>query len=232
MCDVCASDILAQPVWLGGQGHIVAIDESIVARRKPGNVQGCPVPAQWVFRGWTWPPVISSCSWCHGEMRLHCCPSSTYSQEPVSGATNGRLNQHGFIHETVNHTQHYVNPVTGVHTNNIEAWWAACKATFKWRNGVTCSQIPSYIVEYMWRSKHLWLHTFTDILAAIRARYPVWFGTGCTVEPLLKSSIVLPRTCIVLLFISLFSRVWSLPYMLCVCSRMWSLSKASLVCEK
>jgi len=179
MRDVCSSALLAQPILLGGPGHIVAIDESVVARRKPGNAQGRPVPAQWVFGGVdlgtgeffmqlvprrdeaTLLPIIN---------RYILPGTRIWSDE---WAAYRRLNQHGFLHETVNHTQHYVNPATGVHTNNIEARWAACKGTFKRRNGVTRSQIPSYIDEYMWRSKHPAPNTFNDIVAAIRARYPV-----------------------------------------------------------
>ena len=43
-----------QPVtyrWCTGVGHTVAIDESVVAKTKPGNVQARPVPPQWVFGG-------------------------------------------------------------------------------------------------------------------------------------------------------------------------------------
>jgi len=29
------------------------------------------------------------------------------------------LNLNGYVHETVNHTQQFVNPATGVHKNNI-----------------------------------------------------------------------------------------------------------------
>jgi len=58
------------------------------------------------------------------------------------------LKQHGYIRETVNHSEHYVNPVTTVHTNNIEARWAACTATFKRQNVVTRSQIPTYSDQY------------------------------------------------------------------------------------
>ena len=38
--DVCSADLLTQPIQVGGPGHIVAIDECLIARRKPGNVQG------------------------------------------------------------------------------------------------------------------------------------------------------------------------------------------------
>ena len=41
-----------------------------------------------------------------------------------------QLNALGYVHQTVNHSQHYVDPATGVHANNIEARWAACKASF------------------------------------------------------------------------------------------------------
>ena len=57
--------------------------------------------------------------------------SSTWqSQEPVYGVISG-LNQVGYIHETVNHSVHYVDPVTGIHTNNTEAQWSACKVSFR-----------------------------------------------------------------------------------------------------
>lgn len=51
MREVCSTDMINNPRQLGGQGHVVAIDESLVARRKVGNAQGRPVPEQWVFGG-------------------------------------------------------------------------------------------------------------------------------------------------------------------------------------
>ena len=47
----------------------------------------------------------------------------------------------GYLHQTVNHSQHFVDPFTGVHTNNIEARWAACKATMKRRYGVVAADM-------------------------------------------------------------------------------------------
>ena len=37
----------------------------------------------------------------------------------------------GYIHETVNCTEMYVDPVTGVHTNHTDSHWNACKTKFK-----------------------------------------------------------------------------------------------------
>ena len=49
---VCSADLLSQPLKSGGAGHIVALDESVVAKRKAcSNGQARPVPQQWVFGG-------------------------------------------------------------------------------------------------------------------------------------------------------------------------------------
>ena len=37
--DVCSAELLANPVRIGGVGHTVAIDESLIARRPRGNQQ-------------------------------------------------------------------------------------------------------------------------------------------------------------------------------------------------
>jgi len=47
--EVCSTELVRNPVRLGGPGHTVAVDETCVAKRKPGNQQGRPVPAKWVF---------------------------------------------------------------------------------------------------------------------------------------------------------------------------------------
>ena len=115
--DVCSADLLAQPILLGGPGQTVAIDESVVARAKPGNGRGRRVPPQWVFGGVelgtgqffmelvprrdanTLVPVI----------QRHIRPGTrVWSDE---WAAYAGLNQVGYVHETVNHTVQYVDPV-------------------------------------------------------------------------------------------------------------------------
>ena len=176
---MCSADLLRNPLQLGGPGHVVAIDESVVARAKPGNAHARPVPPQWVFGGVdlgtgsffmelvpqrdaaTLIPII----------QRNILPGSTvWSDEWVA---YNNLNALGYIHQTVNHSQHYVDPATGVHTNNIEARWSACKASFKRRYGITREHLPSYIDEYMWRSRHPHPDTFTALIDAIRVQYPL-----------------------------------------------------------
>ena len=46
---MCSADLLRNLLQLGGPGHVVAIDESVVARAKPGNARARPVPSRWIF---------------------------------------------------------------------------------------------------------------------------------------------------------------------------------------
>jgi len=171
--------MLRNPLQLGGPGHVVAIDESVVARAKRGNGRARPVPAQWVFGGvdlgtgsffMELVPQRDAATLVPIIQRLILPGSTVWSDE---WAAYNQLNALGYIHQTVNHSQHYVDPATGVHTNNIEARWAACKASFKRRFGVAREHLPSYLDEYMWRSRHRNTDMFTAITDAICVQYPV-----------------------------------------------------------
>ena len=48
---ICTPELIQNTAAIGGPGHIVSIDETFVAKRKPGNPQGQPVKQLWVFGG-------------------------------------------------------------------------------------------------------------------------------------------------------------------------------------
>ena len=56
-------------------------------------------------------------------------------------------------HGTVNHSLHFVDPVTGVHTQNIESYWNRAKLKLKRMKGCHADQLPSYLDEFMWRER-------------------------------------------------------------------------------
>lgn len=61
-----------------------------------------------------------------------------------------QVTQHG----VVNHSLHFVDPVTGVHTQNVESYWNRVKTKFKRMRGMHQSMLPSYLDEFMWRERH------------------------------------------------------------------------------
>ncbi len=54
-------------------------------------------------------------------------------------------------HSSVNHSLHFVEPATGVHTQNIESCWSLAKWKLK---GCHSHQLTSYLDEFMWRERY------------------------------------------------------------------------------
>jgi len=61
----------------------------------------------------------------------HILPGSTIWSDHWGAYVGVNVLQQLYIHQTVNHDQMYVNPVTGCHTNNIKSRWNACKMSLK-----------------------------------------------------------------------------------------------------
>ena len=78
-------------------------------------------------------------------------------------------------HNTVNHSRHFVDPVTGVHTQNIESYWNRVKTKLKRMKGCHAHQLPSYLDEFMWRERHgvTYSDAMTNIMRDIAQDYPV-----------------------------------------------------------
>ena len=78
-------------------------------------------------------------------------------------------------HRTVNHSLHFVDPVTGVHTQNIESYWNRVKSRIKHMKGLHHHQMASYLDEFMWRERHGKTSSlaFDSIMRDISRQYPV-----------------------------------------------------------
>ena len=75
----------------------------------------------------------------------------------------------------VNHSLNFVDPVTGVHTQNVESYWNRVKTKLKRMKGCDGDQLPSYLDEFMWRERHgttSW-EAFDNICRDIALKYPV-----------------------------------------------------------
>lgn len=152
---------------LGGPGHTVQIDESLLAKAKvTRNMHARPVREQWVFgaydvndkTGWielvenrdaaTLLPLIQS--WCLPGTRIISDGWAAYN----------RLHELGFEHHVVIHERHFVDPETGLHTNNVEAYWQRCKRQFKRMYGTSRDLLSSHLDQFLWRER--FGRSFTD----------------------------------------------------------------------
>jgi len=140
--EVGSAEMVANPMQIGGPGTTVAIDESLVAKAKPGNMHARPVPQQWVFGDVQLGtnrffielvPQRDAATLVPTIQRYILPGTRIWSDE---WRVYAGLNAIGYVHQTVNHTLRFVDPVTGIHTNNIEARWSACKSGFKRRHGI------------------------------------------------------------------------------------------------
>ena len=59
------------------------------------------------------------------------------------------INSLGMEHRTVNHSLYFVDPNTGVHTQNIESLWNQVKYKFKKMKGVKREFLQLYLNEFM-----------------------------------------------------------------------------------
>ena len=78
-------------------------------------------------------------------------------------------------HEVVNHSINFVEPTTGVHTQNVESYWNKVKTKLKRMKGCHGDQLPSYLDEFMWRERYgtSGLLALQNIMRDIAAQHPV-----------------------------------------------------------
>ncbi len=86
-----------------------------------------------------------------------------------------RLGTLGFVHQTVNHSEYFKDPVTGVCTNHVEAYWCSVKRRFKSMCGTDSQMVSSYLDEHMWRERYGKTPelAFINIQRHISDRYPL-----------------------------------------------------------
>lgn len=176
--DVCGRYLLDHPVQVGGPGKVVKIDESKFGKRKYNR--GRAVEGHWVFGGIergttkafmvvvpdrtrdTLLPIIqqyirSGTTIVSDEWRAYCAIPTL-----------------GYTHLTVNHSQNFVDPVTGAHTQSIEGYWSCTKRMMRKQGVMNTSDelFSSYLLECLWR-KCSDGDVFEKLLECIAEQYPL-----------------------------------------------------------
>lgn len=80
-----------------------------------------------------------------------CAVGSVIRTDEWSGYS--RLTQSGYIHKKVNHSEWFVNPHDGTHTQGIERMWVEGKAILK-RHRRPTVMLQSHLDELSWRRRH------------------------------------------------------------------------------
>jgi hypothetical protein len=156
--NLCSSHLTEHDDYIGGPGVTVEIDESKLGKRKYNR--GHVVDGAWVIGGVedtperkvflrriesrdrdTLIPIILQ----------HVHPESIIRTDLWRSYSS--LADHRYMHETVNHSQHFRDPETGVHTNRIEGTWNGLKLQIKPRNR-TKNGIDDHLMEFIWRRKY------------------------------------------------------------------------------
>ena len=164
--DICSWRLLNRdaPLMLGGQGVVVQIDESLF-RHKPKYHRGrAPRNEVWVFGmcDISQSPALGvmcivpnrTHSTLLPILQQHLRPGTIVHSDQWRAYSCVQQLQSVSQHQTVNHSLNFVDPTTGVHTQNIESYWSRVKRKFKAMKGVHESMLNSYIDEFMWRERH------------------------------------------------------------------------------
>ena len=118
---------------------VVQIDETLMFRRK--NNVGHVVGTHWVFgacdnhlkKGFMRRVPDRSAATLIPLIQQWIAPGATIHSD--CWAAYSSLSQLGYVHRTVNHTNHtsnFVDPRTGATTNNVEALWSRVKRSLKY----------------------------------------------------------------------------------------------------
>ena len=77
-------------------------------------------------------------------------------------------------HGVVNDSLHFIEPVTGVHTQHVESYWSRVKTKLKHMRGCHAHQLPSYLDEFLWRERfgQTTRDTLNNIMGEIAQQYP------------------------------------------------------------
>ena len=77
------------------------------------------------------------------------------------------------VHRTVVHRDNFVDPRTGIHTQEAESAWARLKYHSKREKGIRSEHLQDFLNEQMWRDWRGLDDVFRNIISVIRNYYPL-----------------------------------------------------------
>ena len=147
------------PVQLGGPGVVVQIDESCFSHKVKFHRGRGPSEPLWVFG-----IVDTSVSPAIGYMEIVpkrdaatllpiieriVRPGSIIHSDEWRAYSKLSSNAN-YVYRTVNHSKHFVDPVSGVHTQTVESYWGKHKYRIKKMKGCRKDLLQGYLDQFMW----------------------------------------------------------------------------------
>ena len=108
-------------------------------------------------------------------IRAHTAPGTTIHSDQWRAYSTVSSLPAVTTHGVVNHSLHFVDPATGVHTQTVESYWNRVKTKLKRMKGCDGDQLPSYLDEFMWRERYgkTGNEALQNIMRHIARQYPV-----------------------------------------------------------
>jgi len=165
--EVCVFWLEQQSQIFGGSGVVVEIDEAKSSHKKYNR--GRWVDGFWVFGGFE-----------RGYGRTFLVPVPTRDSQTLLSVIKNWirpgttimsdcwraydcLSSEDFVHQTVNHSQNFVDPTSDAHTQNIERLWRDVKGGIT-RFGRSEKHLVGYLAEFLFKRKFPdyrdWIHHF------------------------------------------------------------------------
>lgn len=182
---ICKRDIEDRPVTpFGGRVYVVKFDESQFKHKSKYQRGRRASDEVWVFG------VISTeHSPCRGYfqvvrrrdrrtlpniLRRVLLPGSEVHTDDWAAYRNLHLYVPNVtMHRIVVHQNNFVNPVTGVPTQEAESAWARVKYHVKREKGIRQGDIQDFLDEQMWRDWRGLKSVFENVLAIVPTYYPL-----------------------------------------------------------
>ena len=188
--EICGKWIETNPPKLGGFGKIVEMDESYFAGApKYGKGRRLGEGSWDGFDKWGFALTERGSLDCRIEqvdasrsrktlipiINRHCLDGSIFCSDSWKAYNSlaEHLDLEDVLYFPVNHSENYLNPITGAHTQTVEGLWRHCKE-FLPRFGMKPKDLGSYLGQFMWHryAKQRKLDMFLFFLKCAAETYP------------------------------------------------------------
>lgn len=175
-----AQYFVTNPLKIGGPGIVVEIDETVITKRKY-NRGALRAEEQWYFGGVE--RGSNRCFICPVDRRdaatllpiiqLFILPGTIIMSD--KWAAYNRIDQlpELYEHYSVNHSENFVDPDTGAHTQTIEGTWSQFKRRHKEDMGTARSHFLSYIYLFSWKRNFSGEDAMYHLWEQIKKQYPL-----------------------------------------------------------